>query len=151
MRRPGRRRASADLAYYEELQRPFLRDRYNVENGTTDGASIRNEPVAGDLAVPILWTDEDTSAFDGPIMDDVVVYTTNSVASCIAISRTVKPRSAAVAEAVMAAYKVPPGQFRVKTVGKSKREVARWAGREDEVQFVPMKTALPRQGRRQAA
>jgi hypothetical protein len=134
-----------------ELQRPFLRDRYNVENGTTDGASIRNEPAAGDLAVPVIWTDEDTSPFDGPIMDEAIVYATNSVASCIAIYRVVKPLSGQVAQGVLNAYGLSASDFRVKTEGKSKREAARWRGREDELAYMPKKGPLLRQGRRQAA
>lgn len=134
-----------------ELQRPFLRDRFNTANSTTDGGTIRNDPTAANLAAPVLYCDADCSPFDGPIMDDVVVYTTNSVASLIAISRTVKPLSAAVATAVMSAYSLKPSDFLVKTVGKSKRQAGRWAGREDELQFVPKKAPLFRQGRRQAA
>lgn len=134
-----------------ELQRPFLRDRYNVENGTTDGASIRNEPVAGDLAVPVIYTDEDVSPFDGPIMDDAIVYTTNTVASCIAIYRVVKPLSGQVAQGVLNAYGLSASDFRVKTEGKSKREAGRWTGREDDLQYMPKKGPLKRQGRRQAA
>lgn len=130
-----------------ELQRPFLRDRFNVENGTTDGASIRNEPVAGDLAVPIIWCDADTSVFDGPIMDDVALFTVNTVASCIAIFRAVKPRSGDVETGVSHAWGLPPAAFRMKTVGKSKRNPAQWDHRKDERAYMPMKAPLPQKGR----
>lgn len=135
-----------------ELVRPFLRDRYNPSNlESTDGAAVRNDPSAAGRAVPVIWSDEDTSPFDGPIIDDVQVYTTNSVSSCIAISHTVKALSKEVASAVMSAYKLPAEAFRVKTVGKSKRGINMWDGREEELAFMPKAAALPRLGRRQAA
>lgn len=127
-----------------ELLQPYLRDRYTVENlASTDGSEVRNDPFSVDRAVPVLYTSEDTSPFDGDISDQVIIYTTNTVASCIAIHRTVKPINENVAKAVAARYGLKPRDFRVKTAGKSKRNPGQWQGREDHLAYMPLKAHKP--------
>lgn len=133
-----------DLVRDRELQRPFLRDRFNSENATTDGNPVRNDPVGEDRAVPVLWCDQETKVFDGPVMDDVVLTTTSTLASMIALHRVVKPLRPDVANAVARRYRVPAGAFSVKTHGKTKKNAGSdWKRREGQLQYMPQKGPLP--------
>lgn len=140
-----------DMVRDRELLRSFLRDRYNSENSTTDGSPVRNDPFGEDRAVPVLWSDFDTSCFDGPVMDEVQLHTTASQASMIAIHRTVKPVRPDIAEAVAHRYGLQPRDFGVKSLGKTKKDPSDWAnGRADELAYMPLKAPLRRNGRRAA-
>lgn len=139
-----------ELAPDPDLVRPYLADRGAAENSTgTDGDPVHNDPATSDRLYPILWSTEDTSSFDGPEMDDVVIYTTSTEADQIALHRTVRPLSRAVAAGVQAAYRLPETAFKVKTEAKTKRKREDWigSGRGSQLGYMPKKAPLIRQGR----
>lgn len=137
------------MARDADLVRPYLRDRYSVPNlQATDGAAVRNDPAQAGSYVPVLWTDEQTSPFDGALCDDIVLSTENTVASCIAIHRQTKPRSDEVAKMVMKRWGVAPGEFKVKTSRKNKRRFQQWAGRGNDLAFLPLVAPLVKRDRR---
>lgn len=121
----------------------YQRDRRNATNlQSADGGQVRMDPFLSGKGVPILWTTEKTSAFDGPLLDQAIIYTTNTVANLLALYRVVKPRDAMVAAAVMERHGLTEGSFRVKTRGKSKRARNKWSPEQEA--FLPLVAPLLR-------
>lgn len=129
------------------LANPDLTQRWAKTKGvlanlaSTSGSQIKNDPVGAGKSVPVIWTGPRTSVYDGVFLSECNLRLTNSVASVIAVTRTMLPKSEQVAAQVMQEYKTPPGAFRVKTRGKTKRNPAEW---NDELSiFMPFSARLP--------
>lgn len=132
-----------------DLLLPYLRARGAAMNDAqaADGAAVHNDPAAAGRSIPVLFTTEDTSVFDGPVVDDVIVRVVGgSLASAIAIHRAVLPRSAQIEAAVMARHGLSPEDFRTKTKAKSKRDSDRWD--DEEWAFMPLNAPMQRRGLR---
>jgi dUTPase len=128
-----------------DLVMEYRRKRHAGDSNTTVGAERYLDPHVNDRAVPVFVSDPTTRVYDGPFVDRVKFTCTNSVASMIAISRAVKPKSTDLADAVGARYGIRPEQMRVKTAGKTKRSTGAW---EKALRvFMPMSAKLPMPGR----
>jgi hypothetical protein len=126
-----------------DLLSAYQRDRRNGSNlASADGGQVRQDPFNIGKAVPVLWTTERTSCFDGPLTDQAIVYLTNSVANLLALYRVIKPRDPNVVEAVCQRHGLPESAFRVKTRGKSKRDRSRWPPEHEA--YMPLVAPLPR-------
>jgi hypothetical protein len=126
-----------------DLLGAYERDRFNADNlDTTDGGRVRQDPVNNSKAVAVLWSTRRTSVFDGPILDQAVVYLTNSVSNVIALYRIVRPRDPAVVAAVEQRHGINPADWRVKTAAKTKRGRDRWPAEQEA--FLPLVAPLRR-------
>jgi hypothetical protein len=108
---------------------PYLESRGAAPNdaNAADGSMVHNDPAGAGKLIPVLHTDEDTSTFDGRIMDDVVGrVTSGSLSSGQVLYRVVLPRSEQLERAIMAQYNLSEGDFRLKTEGKTKRRIHEW-------------------------
>jgi hypothetical protein len=121
----------------------YQRDRRNSTNlASADGGQVRMDPFLSGKAIPVLWATERTSVFDGPIIDQAVIYTTNSVANLLALHRVVKPRDPNVVAAVAERHGLQNAAWRVKTRAKTKRGRERWPAEQEA--FMPLVAPLLR-------
>jgi hypothetical protein len=121
----------------------YERDRKNADNlASADGDRVRMDPFNASKGVPVLWSTDRTSCFDGAILDQAVIYCTNSVSSVIALYRIVKPRDPAVVAAVEQRHGISPSEWRVKTAAKTKRSRERWPPEQEA--FMPLVSPLRR-------
>lgn len=126
-----------------DLLGQYMRDRYNANNlQSADGGQVRSDPFNAGKGVPVLWANRRTSTFDGPILDQAVIYTTNSVASLLALYRIIKPRDPQIVAAVQERHGISASDWRVKTRGKSKRARERWHPEQEA--FMPLVAPLRR-------
>jgi len=116
-----------------DLKEMYAAARYAAHNlPSTDGDPIHNDPhtLATMVACPVLWSTEESSAVDGPVLDETIVRLTNSVPSLEAIYRVVVPKSHGLALGVMRRHGLRDDSFRMKTKGKTKRDPGKWAPHE---------------------
>lgn len=126
-----------------DLLSQYRRDRRNANNlASADGGEIRQDPFALGRAVPVMWTTERTSVFDGPILDMATINLTSTVASTLALWSVVKPRDPSIQQAVAERYGIADSEWRVKTEGKSKRARERWHPEQEA--FLPLVAPLKR-------
>jgi hypothetical protein len=126
-----------------DLLGAYQRDRRNATNlASADGSQVRMDPYLNGKGVPVLWTTERSSVFDGALLDQAVIYTTNSVASLLALYRVVKPRDPQVVAAIQSRYGLSADSWRVKTKSKSKRARDRWSPEQEA--FLPLVAPLYR-------
>lgn len=130
-----------------DLIQSYLRSHSAALNdaNAADGTAVHNDPVGQGKAIPVLFTTDDTSVFDGPIVDDVILRVTGgSLASALAITRTVLPQNSQLISAVAKKHGLTDADFRMKTVGKSKRDPAKWD--PEKAVFAPKSAALKKRG-----
>lgn len=129
-----------------DLLQPYLRSRGAATNdaNAADGSAVHNDPAAAGKSVPIFYGDEDTSSFDPPLVDEVMLRATNSVASCNAITGVILPQSPQVKRALEARHGVAPGEWRIKTVSKTNRNPANW--KPEKAAFIEWTAPLKRRG-----
>jgi hypothetical protein len=126
-----------------DLLGKYQRDRQNPTNlASADGGQVRMDPFVNTKGVPVMWTTARTSVFDGPLLDQAIVYTTNAVANLLALYRIVKPRDPNVVAAVAERHGLANAAWRVKTKGKSKRGRDRWPAEQEA--FLPLVAPLMR-------
>jgi hypothetical protein len=122
-----------------DLLQPYLQSRGAALNDPgTDGGGVHNDPVSTGRAVAIFWTNEDTSPFDGDLVDEAIVRTSNTVASCIAIQRVVLPESEQVKRAIEQRHGIGPGEWRAKTLSKGSNR-QKWAESSYMTKSAPMR------------
>jgi len=118
----------SELDRNPDLVEAFLRARGDTKTGTTLGAVRSPSPFANDKACPVLWHTARMRNFD-PVLADVVDLKTtqaSAISDLIAIHRTIQPRSQRLEGAVMRAYGLGAGAFRVKSRDKTKRAITAW-------------------------
>jgi hypothetical protein len=100
---------------------------------TTPGTERFLEPVQEGKCLPILVADDQTSLWDGRVLPTMKIDVGTGAASLAAISREVLEKSQSNFNAQLARFKLNPAQGRMKTAGKSKRNLNEWSPREQLV------------------
>lgn len=111
-----------------DLLQPFLRSRkaQNADGGT-DGGAVWACPYAASKAVPVIFADEDTSTFDAPHSEQLLLRTNMSQTGMLAITRTVLPESEELRNTVARKHKFSPSEYRGKVISKGKSNRDRMA------------------------
>jgi len=141
-----------DVRIDRYLQEPLLRtpdlvQSYMMSHGAalndpgTDGGGVHNDPFSQNRAVPVFWTDEDTSPFDGDLIDEALVRTSMTQSSMLAVVRAVLPESENIMRAIERKHGIHPSEWRAKTISKG-RNRTNLAGSS----FVPKSAPLKRRG-----
>lgn len=108
---------------------------------STMGGEIHADPFATGQAVPVILHDERTSCFDGRYVDRMRLNMTNTVASCYAITRAIKPKSKDQMREIAAAYGLESAeQLSVKTKAKTRTSIGDW--KPEDKPYLPYKAPL---------
>lgn len=130
-----------DLNFRPDLVQSFLRSRGDVANSSTQGTAKTSNPFASDndKVLPILWHTPRTRAYHGRQLGTVDIRTTHAsdVTSLRLLTRTCKPRTAALENTIAKAYGIPRNAWRVNTARGTKRDPKRWDPRH--LAYMPLK------------
>lgn len=114
----------------------------NTNAGATPGGERIMDPVREGKLLPVIVSDEHTSFFDGRIVESLKLDVGGGVAGLSCITRQVLPKDQQGFDATCARYNVDPRRLRVKTAGKSNRELHHWD--RQELVMAPMSAELPK-------
>lgn len=117
-----------DLTLTSELLADYRRRRNVGSNlASTMGSAIHADPFVAGKAIPVIYSDEETSCFEGPVLRNIKVNITNDVASLRALTRVVVAPDPATRNAIASAYGVKDwGSVVVKTKSKSSKGLGDW-------------------------
>ncbi len=127
-------------ARIEELGTPVLtrqdlvlQYRYQRKYGNPAAAAaelIATDPVLAGKALPLIVSDDDTSVTDGKVLASMKIDLGTGLAAHSYITREVVSKSEAGYSATVAEFNVNTADIRVKTEGKTKRDIRSWSKKD---------------------
>lgn len=104
-----------------DLVDDYTRKRAVSPSGTTAGAERFLDPVRGGTVLPILTADDETSVWEGKVLDSMKIDLGTGVAGLSFVSREITEKAQANYNAQLAKFGLRGDQLRMKTDGKSRR------------------------------
>lgn len=134
-----------ELARTELLAVHRYKRKLGNTNASTPGGEVRYNVAGLGYVLPVIAADEETSSFEGAMVNSVLVQATGVPANSMCIYRQILPRNPTAMAAQFAQFGIDAktaGMLRVKTESKSKQHPMQWT--KQQAKFLPMSLPLER-------